>query len=185
VHLDIGSGDGRGPYRWALREPERLFIASDANPDALLETAWKAGRKSSRGGVSNLLCVAEPLDVLAPALGVIADRVSVILPWGSLLETVAIPRQESLRNLAMLCLPHATIEIVLSYDERNAERLDEQHVVKTLPRLYQQAGLRITGVEKLRNDDLRKYETTWARRLAFGRSRDIWRILAVLGPVTR
>jgi 16S rRNA (adenine(1408)-N(1))-methyltransferase len=135
--------------------------------------------------VSNLLCVAEPLDVLAPAMGAIAERLSVILPWGNLLETVAIPRQESLRNLATLCLPHATVEIVLSYDERNAERLDDQHVVEILPRLYRHAGLRVRRVEKLGNDDLEKYETTWARRLAFGRSRDIWRILAVLGRVTR
>ena len=144
----------------------------------LLETAWRAARKSARGGVSNLLFIAEPLDMLAPALEAIADRLTVILPWGILLEAVAAPRREALRQLASLCLPDAAIEIVLSYDERNNARLDGQHVRHSLPRLYEESGLRVTQVGKIDHRKLEQYETTWARRLAFGRSRDVWRILA-------
>src|SRR5260370_14965427 len=97
--MDLGSGDGRGPYRWASREPDRLFIASDANPSLLLETAWKAGRKPARGGISNLICIAEPLDVLAAELGAVADRVTRILPWAILLRAVAAPAGNSLRSI--------------------------------------------------------------------------------------
>ena len=121
VHIDLGSGDGRGPYRWASRGPKRLFIASDANPSLLLQTAWKAGCKPRRGGISNLICIAEPMDVLAPELGAVADRVTVILPWGSLLRSVAAPDIDSLRHIAGLSVPGAAIEIVFSYDkERDA-----------------------------------------------------------------
>ncbi len=166
------------------REPDRLFIASDANPSLLLETAWKAGRKPARGGISNLICIAEPLDVLAAELGAVADRVTVILPWGSLLRSVAAPDVDSLRSIADLhsiaalrsiadlCLPEATIEIVFSYDsERDAREraplgvsvLDERHILTTLPRLYEQAGLPIALVERLSQKELAKRERPYTQ----------------------
>jgi len=137
--------------------------------------------------------------VLAAELGAVADRVTVILPWGSLLRSVAAPDVNSLRSIAGLrsiadlCLPDATIEIVFSYDsERDAREraplgvsvLDERHMLTTLPRLYEQACLPITLVERLSQKELATYETTWAKRLAFGRSREVWRVRAkyVSGP---
>jgi len=183
IHIDLGSGDGRGPYRWALAAPNRLIIATDANPDALLETAWKAGRKPARGGVSNLICIAEPLSVVGRELGALADIVTVILPWGLLLQAVAVPLMESLREIAALCLPDARIEIVFSYDpERDAEVFGmdvdlAEHVAK-LPTLYREVGLRIEQIGKLSNEQLRGYQTTWAKRLGFGKPRQTWRLLA-------
>jgi 16S rRNA (adenine(1408)-N(1))-methyltransferase len=187
VHIDLGSGDGRGPYHWASREPSRLFIASDANLSALTDIAWRAGRKTARGGISNLICIAEPLDLLAVALADVADRITVILPWGSLLRAVAAPEIESLRHLARLCLPKATIEIVLSYDEQRDVRqsaplrvggLDEEHMRTTLPCLYEQAGLLIVAAEQISQRELADCQTTWAKRLAFGRPRNVWRLRA-------
>ncbi|HEV3316677.1 MAG TPA: hypothetical protein VG488_06910 [Candidatus Angelobacter sp.] len=115
-----------------------------------------------------------------------ADRVTVILPWGSLLRAVAVPEIDSLRHIAQLCLPDATIEIVFSYDRGDgrekallgAGSLDEPHVVATLPPLYEQAGLRIVAAEEITRVELADYGTTWARRLAFGRPRKVWRIRA-------
>ena len=174
-------------HRWASREPVRLFIASDANPDALLETAWKSGRKPARGGVSNLLCIAEPLDVLVQELGPVADRVSMILPWGSLLAAVAKPDLDSLRQIASLCQPNASIEILFSYESQRDAReiaslgitdLNQEHIMR-LPSVYEQAGLRVLSVETLPQRGLAAYETTWAKRLAFGRPREVWRLRAV------
>jgi 16S rRNA (adenine(1408)-N(1))-methyltransferase len=183
----LGSGDGRGPYHWASREPSRLFIASDANASALTGIAWKTGRKPARGGIENLICIAEPLDVLAAELACVADCITVILPWGSLLRAVAVPEIDALRQIAHLCLPHATVEIVFSYDEQRDARqgaplgttaLEEKHVHATLPRLYEQAGLRMTSANRISQKELAQYQTTWAKRLAFGRPREVWRLLA-------
>ena len=163
-----------------------MFIASDINPSALTDIAWRAGRKAARGGVSNLICIAEPLDTLATQLSAVADRISVILPWGSLLWAVAAAELVSLRHIFDLCLSGAKVEIVLSYDkDRDAQQrtplpageLDEGHIA-TLPCLYQQAGLRIVAVERLSQTELADYQTTWAKRLAFGRPRNVWRLRA-------
>jgi len=163
-----------------------LFIASDTNASALSEIAWRAGRKTARGGVSNLICIAEPLDTLATELTAVADRITVILPWGNLLWAVAAPELVSLRHISHLCLSGANVEIVLSYDEeRDARqlismqvgRLDEEHIA-TLPPLYQQAGLQIVAVGRFSQRELADYQTTWAKRLAFGRRRTVWRLRA-------
>jgi hypothetical protein len=116
-----------------------------------------------------------------------ADRITVILPWGSLLRAVAVPEIDSLRHIAQLCLPDATIEIVFSYDQGDAQAkaplgagsLDEQqHIATTLPPLYEQAALRIVAVEEITQATLAKYGTTWAKRLTFGRPRKVWRVRA-------
>jgi 16S rRNA (adenine(1408)-N(1))-methyltransferase len=117
----------------------------------------------------------------------VADRITIILPWGSLLRAVAAPEIDSLRHIARMCLAKATIEIVLSYDEqRDARqriplgvgRLDEEHMRMTLPRLYEQTGLLIVAAEQISQRVLADCHTTWAKRLAFGRPRNVWRLRA-------
>ena len=137
----------------------------------------------------NLICIAEPLHILAAELGRVADRITAILPWAELLHAVAAPDLPALQNIAALCLSHARIEIVFSYnpdrDGRNTKLLgsvglDNAHISKVLPPVYEQAGLKIIRIEKLANMELAQYETAWAKRLAFGRSRDIWRLIVTL-----
>lgn len=170
-----------------MRDARRLFIATDANPDALLDTAWKAARKPSRGGIKNLICVSEPLKVLAKELINVADRLTVILPWGSLLRAVAAPEIVSLHQIASLCSEAADVEIVFSCDpQQDAHerarlgivQLEERIICSTLPERYQQAGLAVLNAAKISQQELAIYETTWAKRLATGRARDIWRLRA-------
>ena len=165
-----------------------MFIATDANPDALSETAARASRKPSRGGRSNLICIAEPLEVIARELPAAADRVTVILPWGSLLRGLVQPEDTSLTQLHSLCAPHACVEIVFSYDYKRdaSERaplglmnIHETHVQRVLPEVYERMGLGVTSVERISQHELGRYETTWAKRLAFGRQREIWGLRAV------
>ena len=59
--------------------------------------------------------------------------------------------------------------------------LDEQHNLTTLPRHYERASLPIVVVKGIPQQELVSYETTWAKRLAFGRSREVWHGLAEHG----
>jgi hypothetical protein len=112
------------------------------------------------------------------------------LPWGSLLKAVAVPEMNSLRQIARLCLPEAVIEIVFSYDEERDAReraplglayLDEEHVLRNLPHIYREAGLQVQSAARMPQSQLMDYETAWAKRLAFGQPRDVWRIRATSG----
>jgi 16S rRNA (adenine(1408)-N(1))-methyltransferase len=164
-----------------------LFIAVDANPDLLTQIARQAGRKASRGGVSNLLCLAAAAETLACELPGVADQLSIILPWGRLLRSVAQPDLDDLRHIAALGRAKATIEIVFSYDAGvdaqsggllGGLSLDEDQVHCNLPSAYRQAGLDLIDIKPLPLADLRAYPTTWAKRLAFGRPRQVWRLVA-------
>ena len=150
----------------------------------LLETAARAARKPARGGVHNLICIAEPVDVLAGELAGIGDRLTVILPWGSLLRGVSLPDPAMLQQLRRLCAAGATFEIVFSYDEKRdaGERgplgrivLSHDHVQSLQP-LYEDAGIPISSLERITPGELGEYETTWAKRLSFGLPREIWRL---------
>lgn len=162
-------------------------MAVDTNAEALSKIARQAARKASKGGVPNFLCIAEAAQVLGQELPGVADTVSVILPWGRLLRTVAEPYLEDLRNIAVLGQVRASFEVVFSYDARIdgqsdgplASGLDEAHVSDKLPVAYASAGLAVKEVKQLRRDELKAYSTTWAKRLAYGRAREVWRIRAV------
>jgi 16S rRNA (adenine(1408)-N(1))-methyltransferase len=171
-----------------------MFLASDANPDALLETASRAGRKPARGGIGNLICIAEPVDVLARELAGIATFVTVILPWGSLLRGLVLPEIDSLRQLQRLCVPGACVEIVFSYDPaRDAGsgslggliHVDELHVHDVLKSAYEAVGFHWISAERIRQVELVRYESSWAKRLAFGRPREVWQLCVSNGSRSR
>jgi 16S rRNA (adenine(1408)-N(1))-methyltransferase len=122
----------------------------------------------------------------------VADRVTIILPWGSLLRTVAAPDLDSLHHIARLCLSDADVDIVLSYDEERDARqrilfpggaFDHEHIA-SLTRAYREAGIQVATANRLSQKELASLETTWAKRLAFGRPRGVWRIRAKYAGTT-
>jgi|SRR5579884_234168 len=109
------------------------------------------------------------------------------LPLSDNHAAVTKPDLDSLRQIASLCQPNASIEILFSYESQRDAReiaslgitdLDQEHIMR-LPSVYEQAGLRVLSVETLPQRGLAAYETTWAKRLAFGRLREVWRLRAV------
>jgi hypothetical protein len=143
--------------------------------------------------VSNLLCIAEPADALTGELPGIADRLTVILPWGSLLRVVASPESASLESLRRLCASNAKVEIVFSYDrKRDAGEggplgcggIEERHVQGVLRESYERAGFRIVSIESISREELVSYQTTWAGRLAFGAPREVWRVRGLAADCT-
>ncbi|HSF18008.1 MAG TPA: hypothetical protein VLK65_20895 [Vicinamibacteria bacterium] len=201
MQIDLGSGDGKGPLRLARLEPSRLFVAVDLNDDALSRTAWRAARREARGGVRNLLCIAANARELSREIGGVADRVTIVLPWGELLRAVATPDSETLEAIAGLCQPDASLENVFSYDSRrdpsipalrDYQNSNAAQVEAHLREPYQRAGLHIRRVEDLDQRALLDYPTTWATRLAHGSPRKVWRIrgrkdepLACATPILR
>jgi hypothetical protein len=92
-----------------------------------------------------------------------------------------------LQQLRQLCAGDANLEIVFSYESRDAGNdrgllkggVDESHVKDFLTESYRREGFRSITTEPLCAAELAVYETTWARRLAFGRPRKVWRLRAV------
>jgi 16S rRNA (adenine(1408)-N(1))-methyltransferase len=176
VSLDVGTGDGRLPYARARESPERFFIGLDANAAGLREWSGRASRER----LPNLAFVRAAVEELPAELRGIADRVSVVLPWGSLLAAVAGPSVPVLAGLRAACQPGAALTVVLGSDPGRDERelrrlglppLDSGDLAGRLREGYAAAGLAVARVRPLPGAGLSGWPSTWARRLALGRGR--------------
>ena len=181
MSVDLGTGDGRLPYVSAGQDPDRLFVGIDASAAGLRELSNRA----ARAGLANLLYVRAAVEALPPELIGVADRVTVILPWGSLLAAVAAPRVPLLRQVRALCQPAATLAVVLGIDpvrdQAEARRLGlpsltDDHLRGPLVEGYAAAGFRVRSLRPLSADQLRRWPSSWAGRLAQGRDRAVFEI---------
>ena len=135
--------------------------------------------------LANLLYVRAAVEALPPELTGLADRVTVVLPWGSLLAAVARPSVEVLRGLRALCRPGATLTAVLGSDPVRDQgemlrlglpNLEAAHVASDLATGYFDAGFALTSVRPMPATELARWPSTWARRLAHGDARSFFQI---------
>lgn len=148
----------------------------DAHAAGMREVSGKA----FRSGLANLFYVRAAVEELPRELAGVADRVTVVLPWGSLLAAVARPSVVVLRGVRTLCRPAARLEVVLGHDAaRDRTELERLGVpARPLERLgcdlgpdYASAGFTITKARPLGPDQLSRWPSSWARRLAHGSDR--------------
>jgi 16S rRNA (adenine(1408)-N(1))-methyltransferase len=167
----------------AQRTPDRLFIGVDANAAGLRQTSGRA----ARGGPANTLFVRAAVEALPAELASVADQVTVILPWGSLLAAVAVPSVPLLQGIRRLCQPEARLTVVMGVDpardQAEAARLglpalDAAHFAGPLRAGYAEAGLVVTGVRPLAAAQLAGWPSTWARTLAHGHARTVFQLEA-------
>jgi 16S rRNA (adenine(1408)-N(1))-methyltransferase len=127
------------------------------------------------------------VEALPPELSGAADRVTVVLPWGSLLAAVARPVRPALQAIRGLCRPGAVLTVVLGVDpdrdRAEAARLDlppldAAHFEGPLPADYAAGGFRVARVSSITPDQLARWPSTWAKRLAHGRLRSVFEIEA-------
>jgi len=147
----------------------------------------KVSGRAARAGLGNLIYVRAAVETLPPELLAVADRVSVILPWGSLLAAVARPSVAVLQGVRALCGAGALLTVVVSVDAARdlAEAgrlglplLDSAHLAGPLAAGYAVAGFAVASVRPLDADQLARWPSTWARRLAHGRPRAVFQIEA-------
>ena len=181
--VDLGTGDGRLPYVLARQTADRLFLGLDASVAGLRDISTRA----ARAGLTNLIYVRASIEDLPAGLAGVADRVTAILPWGSLLAAFAHPVVPLLQNVRRLCAPDAALTVVLGVDPRRdrAEvlrlglpKLDAAHFAGALAAGYAAAGFVVTSVRPLTSEDLLRWPSSWAKRLAFGHRRSVFQIEA-------
>jgi hypothetical protein len=111
VHIDLGAGDGGYVSARARREPGTLFIGVEPDHASLIEASRTAMRRASPGE-SNLIFVLGAWQDLPGQLAGLASSVSVLFPWGSLLQAVATADNGFVQALQATAAPAADIEFV-------------------------------------------------------------------------
>src|SRR5262249_54837631 len=126
----------------------------------------------SRGGVANAVFVHASVEALPVTLQQLATRLSVLLPWGSLLRAVVAPDPAVLAGLRAICCDRAELRVVFGIDAERDRKAGlpeplEEHVFGALPAAYRAAGFAVR-VQTLSPDAIARLPTTWAKKLAFG-----------------
>lgn len=142
--------------------------------------AQKAAQLESKGGLKNLLYVVANADDLPPELLGLINEVTVLFPWGSLLKAVASGDERFLTGLVNVMTTKASLSIVFSLEETIEKKVMNtlglaalnKDTLDSLCLIYARSGLNMKW-RYISQDELKKFPTTWGKRLAYGRARPV------------
>ncbi len=176
--IDVGTGDAHYAYRVALAHADWLVVGTDVIDEPMGEIARKAGRKPAKGGVENLVLLRAAAEALPSELHGVADEVSVLLPWGRLLEGIVLAHADVLRGLAELLRVGGHLVVTLNGEiwvESLPARYEHvpvptpEYVAEVVAPAFGRAGVAIGPACYLPAEAALALPTTWARKLAHGR----------------
>jgi hypothetical protein len=161
IILDLGTGDGRYARILANEHPDWFVIGVDSCRENL--------REHSRAKLQNLLFVIASAQELPHELDGLISHITINFPWGSLLESLLISDSKLMRGLKSVSRARASLDLRL-----NGGALAEAG--KTLEagtdKIYYNllgTGWQLEHSVMMNASALKKFPSTWAKRLAFGR----------------
>ena len=167
VLVDIGTGDGRFVKTFAEAHPEYFVIGIDTCRENL--------RVNSRSKLPNALYLISPARSLPSELYGKARIITVNFPWGSLLGDLLDQDPSLLFGLTAIAQPGAVLEVRVNADALQECGLSLDEGSKQIQTALMLCGYEIHSSSLLGSRELRACQTTWAKRLAFGRDpRAIW-----------
>jgi 16S rRNA (adenine(1408)-N(1))-methyltransferase len=171
VHVDLGTGDGHYALRLAREHPSCAVIGLDTMLDHL--------RGARKRDPRNLRYV--QADALTWPVGTlpVADVVTVIFPYGSLLKGLVEAEPALVARLDALLGPNGRLAIRVNRSALVATGLDPATGPHRIAATVRQVpGVRVASRDLTRGD-LRAFPSRWAKRLGYGREPDAILIEAV------
>jgi len=137
------------------------------------QVSQRASRKPTRGGVPNVLFGRLSLEEAPGDLIGLAELLTVLFPWGSLLRAVAAP-DVGLRKIAAIGKRGGRVHFLYCYGSRESAalglpELGGSHALIHLENGYAAAGLQVEA-RYAAPEDVALVESTWAKKLAFSPS---------------
>ena len=165
----------------AAANPDRLVVGVDPVATAMAEASRRAAQPPGKGGLPNALFVVASAEAPPPELRGIAGRVTVNLPWGSLLRGALALEPAAAAGIAALVRPGGRAELLLAPASRDrlAEDVEvEARLAAGLAGHWRALGLELVDARPATAGDLGATRTTWARRLRLGMAADrsAWRL---------
>ena len=171
--VDLGTGDGAWPRRFAREFGNCLAVGVDSDRNALREAAKLAERKPARGGAPNALHVAARAEELPQELHGAADWITIYFPWAALLRMILSGDEQLVQMLSALAAPQARLSIVLNAEAApdGFNRPEPATVSRSLEEPLNAAGFRLTKSDW--SDAAAAPPSTWGGRLVKGSRRSM------------
>ena len=189
VYVDLGTGEGEYAFRQSQKMEEILFIGIDSCQAMMNDYALKAEKRAKKQHLNNLLYVVANAESLPEELTECADKITINLPWGSLRDGIVKGCPVLLSNLKRISKSDTIIEIFITYskdieateiENRDLPSLTNTYIKETLGPLYRNSGIEIKKVKTLNNKELIQLDTKWAKKLGYGKPREIFFISCVV-----
>lgn len=180
-HIDLGTGDGRYVYKSAQNDPDTFFIGVD--PSQLQLQVYS--KKAARDKIPNCLFVLGSIEVYPEELFGIADSMSILMPWGSLLKAVVLGSSSELQNISASLKSDSlvTLDLLFGYtqdaepsevERLNLDSLSLDYIKSSIVPKFLEIGFTDVTISTLQKEDLRNFNTSWSKRLSFGQDRPIY-----------
>lgn len=159
--LDLGTGDGKFAFCYVENFPSHFVIGVDSCRENLHEY--------SRVGLPNLLYVIANAQSLPHELSRLFSHVTINFPWGSLLQGLLASDSRLLCGLESTLGSGTQLEVRLNGGALSEAGWDLANGTERVCQSLTYAGWYICSQKKMDTAILRKFPSTWAKRLAFGR----------------
>ena len=161
IILDLGTGDGRYARTLADRHPRWFVIGVDSCRENL--------REHSQAKLNNLLFVIASAQELPQELIGLISHLTINFPWGSLLEGLLSGDPKLLHGLKTVSHARALLDLRLNGGAlAEAGKTLEAGTDKIYYNLLQ-SGWQLEHPVMMDASALKRFPSTWAKRLAFGR----------------
>ncbi len=178
VHLDLGTGDGRFVFKSAQKNPDMFYIGVDPSEKQLQIYA----KKATRAKLKNVFFCVGSLELFPEEMYGVVHKLTIILPWGSLLGAIVNPTPDTTSTLAKILVTGGTADIIFGYSQDaeqsevtrlGLDKLDTNYIYTTILPKFMTAGFKAVCLTKLEKQELANFETTWSKKLRFGQDRPI------------
>ena len=159
------------------------MLGIDADARALAEASRRAAHP--RHGLPNACFVASGAEQLPGELAGIADRVTILFPWGSLLGGALGEDAAVATSLAGLVRVGGELELTLSVVGRDrVARLEGsafgEAAIDRIRSVFGSLDLDLDDARRLTAAEIARLPSSWARRLVAGdRGRPVWRLTLI------
>jgi 16S rRNA (adenine(1408)-N(1))-methyltransferase len=157
-------------------------LAIDADARSMADASRRAAARPSRGGLPNVIFLAEGVERLPAAFDGLADRVTVLFPWGSLLRGALGVDPAVSASIARLVAPGGRLEIAFSIVERDRATVGGRGPfgpadLDAMTHSFAGLGLVTRDARRLTPEEIRATDSSWARRLRSDPDRPVWRVV--------
>ena len=161
ISLDLGTGDGKFAFCHAETFPNHFVIGMDSCRENL--------REFSRTNLPNLLYVIASAQSLPHELHGLVSHITINFPWGSLLQSLLDGDSRLMHGLESVLGSGAQLEVRLNGGALSEAGWSLEEGSERIFRNLEMAGWYLETPAKMDTHVLRKFPSTWAKRLAFGR----------------
>jgi 16S rRNA (adenine(1408)-N(1))-methyltransferase len=135
----------------------------------------EASGRASRRGPENALFVVAAAEQLPQELRGVADELTVLFPWSSLLRGALALDGAAADGIASLLAPAGVATAIVSIEDHDGLELPRLDAAGLGDR-WRAHGLEVCELRRATADEIRSTGSTWARRLRADSQRTVWRI---------